>query len=304
MPAGEASRIYVFLGPRPGEAAEYRRHRLSPMLNDLGQIETWRAEPGRGAAQSAVLHIDTGMSRLGLPPAEVARLAAEPERLAGLDIDFLMSHMACAEAPEHPMNQAQLSEFKAALGPLGGVAATPRASLANSSAIFLGGQYHFDLARPGAALYGLNPTPGKANPMAETVRLQAEILQVREIDSPRSIGYGATHRVKRPSRIATVPVGYADGYLRSASNRASVHIAGLPAPLVGRVSMDMITLDVTDIPAQHAQPGAPVDLIGGGHPVDALAAEAGTIGYEILTSLGMRYRRRYIQNGSERQGTT
>ena len=302
-PAGEACRIYVFLGPRPGEAAEYRRHRLSPVLNDLGQIETWRAQPDQGAAQPAVLHIDTGMSRLGLAPTEVARLSAEPERLAGLYIDFVMSHMACAEEPEHPMNQAQLSEFKAALGPLGGAAAMPRASLANSSAIFLGGQYHFDLARPGAALYGLNPTPGKANPMAETVRLQAEILQVREIDRPRAIGYGATHRVTRPSRIATVPVGYADGYLRSASNRASVHIAGLPAPLVGRVSMDMITLDVTDIPTRYAQPGAPVDLIGGAHPVDALAAEAGTIGYEILTSLGMRYRRRYIENASEPQGT-
>jgi alanine racemase len=298
--AGEACRIYVFFGPRRGEAAEYSRHRLIPILNDLGQIETWRAEPGGGGAVAVALHIDTGMSRLGLPADEVARLAGEPERLAGLDIALAMSHLACAEEPEQAMNGAQLGEFEVALGTLGPAMAAAKSSLANSSGIFLGPQFHFDLARPGVALYGVNPTPGKANPMSEVVRLQGKILQLRNIESGRSIGYGATHKVTRPSRIATVPVGYADGYLRSASSRANVYINGVQAPVVGRVSMDMITLDVTDIPAQHAQPGASVDLIGGPHPVDALAAEAGTIGYEILTSLGQRYRRRYLQNAADR----
>ncbi|MEE8171853.1 MAG: alanine racemase [Alphaproteobacteria bacterium] len=295
-------RIYVFFGPGPGEAAEYSRHGLTPVLNDLGQIEIWRAHPSRGSAEQAVLQIDTGMSRLGLAPQEVARLVAQPERLAGLPIAFVMSHLACAEQPGHRMNEAQRGEFKAALGALGPSAAAAGSSLANSSGIFLGAEFHFDLARPGAAIYGLNPTPGNVNPMSEVVRLQGKILQVRRVDSLRSVGYGAAHVVTRPSRIATVPVGYADGYLRSASNRASGSIRGVQVPVVGRVSMDMITLDVTDIPLEHAQPGEPVDLIGGPHPIDALAGEAGTIGYEILTSLGRRYRRRYFENGSEREG--
>ena len=299
-------RIFVFFGPHPGEAGEFSRHRLTPVLNDLSQIETWHAHTNRGAAQAAVLQIDTGMSRLGLPPGEVARLVAQPERLAGLDIAFVMSHLACAEQPEHPMNAAQLSAFEAALESLKPIMGAAESSFANSSGIFLGPEYHFDLARPGAALYGLNPTPEKTNPMAEVVRLQGKILQVRHVDTARSVGYGAAHLVTRPSRIATVPVGYGDGYLRSAgdqtTNQACGYIGGVPVPVVGRVSMDMITLDVTELPPQRAQPGTPIDLIGGPHPIDALAAEAGTIGYEILTSLGRRYRRTYIENGRERVG--
>lgn len=300
-------RIYAFFGPLPGEAAEYSRHALTPILNDLGQIELWHAHNNQGATENAVLQIDTGMSRLGLPPEEVARLVVEPERLAGFNIAFVMSHLACAEQPEHPMNAAQLSEFKAALGSLTPVAGAAESSIANSSGIFLGPEFHFDLARPGAALYGLNPTPEKTNPMSEVVGLQGKILQVRRVDTARSVGYGATHHVTRPSRIATVPVGYADGYLRSvgnqATNQACGYIGGVPVPVVGRVSMDMITLDVTDIPPELVHPGTPVDLIGGPNPVDAFAAEAGTIGYEILTSLGRRYRRSYIENGFERVGT-
>lgn len=299
--------IFVFFGLQPGEAKEFSRHHLTPILNNLGQIELWQRQTNRGVTENALLHIDTGMSRLGLPPEEVARLAAEPERLASLNIAFVMSHLACAEQPEHPMNEAQLSEFKAALVSLAPAAGAAKLSLANSSGIFLGPEFHFDLARPGAALYGLNPTPEKTNPMAEVVRLQGKILQVRHVDPPRTVGYGAAHSLARPSRIATVPVGYADGYLRSAGNQATNqtcgYIGGVPTPVVGRVSMDMITLDVTEIPPEHAQPGTPVDLIGGPHPVDALAAESGTIGYEILTSLGRRYRRSYIQNGHERAGT-
>ena len=299
--------IFVFFGLQPGEAKEFSRHHLTPILNNLGQIELWQRQTNRGVTENALLHIDTGMSRLGLPPEEVARLAAEPERLASLNIAFVMSHLACAEQPEHPMNEAQLSEFKAALVSLAPAAGAAKLSLANSSGIFLGPEFHFDLARPGAALYGLNPTPEKTNPMAEVVRLQGKILQVRHVDPPRRVGYGAAHSLARPSRIATVPVGYADGYLRSAGNQATNqtcgYIGGVPTPVVGRVSMDMITLDVTEIPPEHAQPGTPVDLIGGPHPVDALAAESGTIGYEILTSLGRRYWRSYIQNGHERAGT-
>jgi alanine racemase len=302
-----ACQIYVIFGPTPEDAAEYSRHRLVPVLNDLGQIETWRANSRHGGAATALLQIDTGMSRLGLAPDELARLAGEPERLRGITIAYVMSHLACAEQSGHEMNARQLAEFQAALKSL--AASAPRkmpggASLANSSGIFLGADYHFDLVRPGAALYGLNPTPEHSNPMAEVVRLQGKIQQVRCVDSFRSVGYGAAHVVTRPSRIATVPVGYADGYLRSAGNpagnQACGYVGGIRAPVVGRVSMDMITLDVTEIPEELVQPGATIDLIGGRHPVDAFAAAAGTIGYEVLTALGQRYRRRYIENGEER----
>jgi alanine racemase len=297
-------RIAVFFGPAPGEAGEYACHRLIPVLNHLGQVEAWRNEvperAGNGSC-SVMLHVDTGMSRLGLPPEEAARLAAEPERLLGLEVCAVMSHMACADEPAHPMNGEQLNAFRNTLDALRRHVPTAEASLANSSAIFLGGEYHFDLARPGAALWGLNPTPEKPNPMAEVVRLQGKIMQVRRVDSLRSVGYGAAHVVTRPSRIATVPVGYADGFLRSASNRASGYVRGVRVPVVGRVSMDMLMLDVTDLPEEHARVGETVDLIGGPHSADALAAEAGTIGYEILTSLGRRYRRRYV-GGNGAQG--
>lgn len=304
LPEGQ---IYVFFGPSPEDAAEYSRHQLIPVLNDLGQIDTWRARSQAGDGEQAVLHVDTGMSRLGLPPDEVARLVAEPARLAGLNIAYVMSHLACAEQRGHAMNGAQLAQFKAALAALGGHMANSKVSLANSSAIFLGRDYHFDLARPGAALYGLNPTPDQPNPMAEVVRLQGKIVQVRRVDSSQSVGYGAAHVTQRPSRIATVPVGYADGYLRSASNQAANqacgYIRGARAPVVGRVSMDMITLDVTDIPEEHTHPGAAVDLIGGAYPVDSFAADAGTIGYEILTTFGQRYRRLYVEDGRQRMAT-
>ena len=282
--------IFVFNGALPGAEPVFAEHRLEPVLNALGAIENWAAFGVTHGPLPAALHVDTGMSRLGLPQDELTRLAEEPERLAGIDLRYVISHLACAEEAGNPMNAQQLAEFEAARGRL---PSTP-ASFANSSGIFLGPRYHFDLGRPGVALYGANPTPGRPSPMANVVTLQSPILQVREIDPPRAVGYGAAHRAKGHARIATVPVGYADGYLRSASGRARCRIAGREIPVVGRVSMDLITLDVTDIPPNLARPGAVVDLIDGDHTIDALAEEAGTIPYEILTSLGRRYARRYV----------
>jgi alanine racemase len=283
--------IAVLGGLLPGTRSEFLAHRLMPVLNDLGQIEAWR-DGAAGGAGPAILHLDTGMARLGLPPAEVATLIDEPERLAGVELAAIMSHLACADE-EHPLNRRQLDAFRSALTTL------PKApaSFANSSGIFLGPEYHFDIARPGVALYGGNPLPGRPNPMAQVVRLQGKILQVREIDSHTTVGYGATHKTSRPARIATVGVGYADGWLRSLSNRGSAVIGGQKVPLVGRVSMDLITLDVTGIDTALARPGAFVDLLGGaenGRTVDDVAAEAGTIPYEILTSLGRRYHRVHL----------
>ncbi|WP_142848699.1 alanine racemase [Telmatospirillum sp. J64-1] len=285
--------IIVLGGPWPGCEEDFAEHRLIPVLNSPEQIAAWRALCARRGPLSAVLHLDTGMARLGLTPAE--RDALRPEDLKNIPLALVMSHLACADEAGNEMNARQLAEFREGLARLQKLLGRPlRASFANSSGIFLGPDYHFDLGRPGVALYGVNPCPGSANPMAPVVRLQGRIIQVRDVDSPQTVGYGATHRVTRRSRIATVAVGYADGYLRYLGNKGCASIGGFRVPVVGRVSMDLITLDVTDIPSPLAHAGAFADLIGPDHDVDALATEAGTIGYEILTSLGNRYHRRYV----------
>jgi alanine racemase len=229
------------------------------------------------------------MARLGLDGPEQARAMAEPGLLAGLALRFVMTHLACADDPAHPLNGQQVGDFADAVWRI--APDVPR-SLANSSGIFLGPDVASDLARPGCALYGINPTPGRPNPMAQVVTLEAPVLQLREIGAGESVGYGATWTATRPSRIATVAAGYADGYLRALSGRSVAHHAGRALPLVGRVSMDLLTFDATDAP--ELRPGAMLTLIGPGNTPDDLAARAGTIGYEILTSLGARYRREYL----------
>jgi len=286
-----AADIHVLNGALPGTEAEIRDARLVPVLNSLGDIERWQAFCAKcGEMLAADVHVDTGMARLGLPPSEFAVLAAEPARLSGIRLSHVMSHLACADEPEHPLNGRQLADFRAALARLPRAAA----SFANSSGIFLGADYHFDLARPGIALYGGNPQPGRPNPMAQVVRLQGKILQVRDVDTPQTVGYGATHRFTGPGRVATVAVGYADGFLRALSNSGCGWFGDVRAPIVGRVSMDLITLDVGSVPPHLAAPGAMVDLIGPNSPIDDVAAAAGTIGYEILTGLGDRYHRVYV----------
>lgn len=282
--------IFVLNGALPGAEVELAALALHPVLNGLADIERWAAlARTEERTLPAALQLDTGMARLGLPADELNRLAAEPGRLDGIDLRYVMSHLACAEERENPMNEAQRTAFEAVRPRL---PAAP-ACFANSSGIFLGRAYHFDLARPGVALYGANPTPGRANPMAGTIRLTAPILQVRAIDPPASVGYGATHKIDRPARIATVAVGYADGYLRSLSSSGRCHLGGAEVAVVGRVSMDLITLDVSGVPAELARPGAEIEIIGPHQTIDQVAERADTIPYEILTGLGRRYSRIY-----------
>jgi alanine racemase len=280
--------IHILGGPMAAEQTLVE-HGLIPVLNSIGDIALWKEKYPQALAD---IHIDTGMSRLGLPPSEVGILQREPQRIKGLNISHVISHLACSEDPNTAMNAEQLESFLRTITLFPGC----KASLANSSGIFLGDKYHFDLTRPGAALYGVNPTPGEPNPMSQVIKLQGKILQVRGVDAPQSVGYGATHRIKKKGRIATVGVGYADGYLRSLSNSGIGFLGGIRVPLVGRVSMDLITFDVSDVPEQLAYPGALIDLIGPINPVDDVADAAGTIGYEILTSLGSRYHRIYTEN--------
>lgn len=288
--------LYV-LGGLTGAGAEraYVDAGVRPVLNSLGEIDRWTALAARlGRKLPAAVHIDTGMNRLGLDAREAATLAAAPERAAGADVRLYVSHLACAEETANPMNAAQLARFRAALAAL---PAAP-ASLANSSGIFLGPDYRFDLLRPGAALYGINPTPGESNPMKATVLLHARVLQVRDVDSPAAVGYGAAHRVGSPTRIATIAAGYADGFFRSAGGRGVVCFNGVAAPVVGRVSMDLITVDVGGLPPDAVRPGDMAEIIGPNNPVDAVAERAQTIGYEILTALGRRYRRVYAPSAA------
>ena len=270
--------IAVLSAPVEGFQAIYRERRLLPVLNHADDLAAWSGE-------DAVLHIDTGMTRLGLDPPDAAALERRRFRL-------VMSHLACADEPEHGQNGAQHRLF----AELAARFDAP-ASLANSSGIFLGPGYRFDLARPGMALYGLNPTPGEANPMRPVVRLEARVLQVREVDRTLPVGYGATAEVHAGQRLATVAAGYADGYLRAASPGASASLHGRRVPLIGRVSMDSIVLDVTGLPAGSVKPGDWAVLLDGGMDADGVADAAGTIGYEILTSLGARYARTWTGGG-------
>lgn len=286
-PGHPACRIAVIAGPIPGSAAAIAAlPSLVPVINDLGQLESWeKAAPGR----PAMLHVDTGMSRLGMEPAELRRLARAPERLARVPISTVLSHLACPDMPGHPMNRGQLQLFETLAGLLPGI---PR-SLAASFGIFLGAEYHFDLVRPGAALYGLNPRPGQPNPMREVVGIKAKILQIREIDAGRSVGYGARYTADRRHRIATLGLGYADGIMRVAGDRASLYFGPIEVPIIGRVSMDLLTVDLSALPAHVAAPGDFVDVVGPHCGADDLARDSGTIGYELLTRLGRRLHRLY-----------
>jgi alanine racemase len=276
---GNAPMIAVLGGFPPGADAGAG---LTPVLNTPQDVAAWAAAPRQNAG--VILHLDTGMERLGLSPAQRAELP--PGVLDGAGLRYVMTHLACADDPAHPLTALQVTRFAEAAEAFPD---TPR-SLANSAGLFRG--LASDLARPGCAAYGINPTPGQPNPMRQVMRLTIPVIQVRDVPAGTPVGYGATWVAKRDSRIATIAAGYADGYFRSLSSRGIGIIAGRPVPLVGRVSMDLITLDVTD--ADDIQAGDRVEMIGPSQTPDEVAALAGTIGYEVLTSLGARYRRRYL----------
>ncbi len=281
-------------GPPPGSERDHIAHDITPVLGSLADIDRWTALARRLARRLPVLlHVDTGMNRLGLDPAGLSVLAADPHRLDGLDVRYILSHLLASERPDDPANAAQLQRFAAACAVL---PPAPR-SLANSSGLFLDTRFASDLARPGAALYGLNPTPGGANPMRVAARLHARILQVRGIADGESVGYNAIWRAPRPTRIATLGIGYADGWRRALSSGAppvwpaAPDFDGPPVALVGRVSMDLTTCDITDHPALAA--GDWLELLGPRCPPEAVAAAAGTNAYEILTGLSPRIARTY-----------
>lgn len=291
--------VYVLHGAPLGAEAECAAHGLVPVLNSRQQIDAWRGVArGLGQRLPAIVQVDSGMARLGLSAPELAQLTADSSAFDSIDVAYVMSHLACADEPQHPANAAQLASFVAARRLLPAAPAT----FANSSGIFLGAAYHFELARPGAALYGVAPVPGQPNPMRPVVRLQGKVMQTRTVEAGAAVGYSASWVAPQASRIVTVSVGYADGYLRSLSGRGSAWLGEVELPLVGRVSMDTITVDVSALPEGAIVPGTLLDLLTPQHNVDAVAARAGTIGYEILTSLGSRYERHYLSGRSAAPG--
>ena len=285
--------LAVLNGLHPAKAGLYVANGLVPVLGTLGEIEAWSAQARRvGRTLPALLHVDTAMNRLGLSGRDLARLASEPRCLDGIDLLFVMTHLADAEQTENPGNAAQAVRFAEACAVL---PPAPR-SIANSSGVFLDGLVRSDLARPGAAIYGINPTPGRTNPMRPVMRLTARVLQVRDVAPGETVGYNGIWTAARPTRVATVSAGYADGYHRAISNDAPLHGAaaafdGARLPLIGRISMDLATFDATDHPGVHQ--GSELELIGPAIPPDEVAVWAGTNGYEVLTSLRPRHGRLY-----------
>jgi len=267
---GPKPTIYILGGYASDRTADFRRDDLRPVLNSAAQFRRWFKDVGGPCA----VHVDTGMNRLGMEAAEFAALGPLPDA-----VGLVMSHMGCADEPAHPMNAAQLSEFHRLTRGL-----DRPLSLSATAGMLLGPDHHFDVVRPGIGLYGGWPFE-KALPV---VGVDAPIIQIRDVAPDESVGYGAAWFAERPSRIATISAGYADGLIRAMGDRARGFIRGRPVTFAGRVSMDLITLDVTDCPCA---PGDMVELIGRHQSIDDIARAAGTIGHEILTSLGGRYLR-------------
>lgn len=285
--------LHVLHGPDPGTEATCLAYGLTPVLNSLSQINRWQDLAYRkGRTLPAAIQVDTGMARLGLAEKPFIQLLANPEGLQGISPTLIMSHLASAEEPDNPVNQLQLDRFQ----PLRQMLPQARGCLANSSGIFLGSTYHFDLVRPGAALYGVAPVVGELNPMHQVIQVQAQLIQWRDIEAGDGVGYNHTWLADRPTRIGTVAIGYADGLLRSASNRAHLRLGGRTVPLIGRVSMDTVTVDLTNVPEDLLGSGAMLSLIDNEQRIDSLAQQASTNAYEILTSLGSRFRRNYIND--------
>ena len=289
------AKIYILDGLLAGEAGFYATHGLRPVLSQPEEIEEWAQWCNReGRRLPAGLHVETGINRLGLEDDQVRAIAGKPTLFSSFEPSLVLSHLAKADEPDDPFNELQLQRFANLRGRLPAIPA----SLANSAGAFLPREFHLDLVRPGIGIYGGNPFLSRANPFKPVVRLDGKVLQVKRVAAGDTVGYGGSWRADRASLIAVVAAGYADGYFRACSfpgsaDQAKVVVCGNSAPVVGRVSMDMITVDVTDVPGQAIVRGSMVELFGETISVDDLARWSGSIAYEVLTRLGSRYPRLY-----------
>jgi len=284
--------VAVLGGLFNGAEEDYITHNITPVLNTPDDIARWsKIAKDKNSPLAGILHFDTGMNRLGLSKEEAHELIENPQRLEGVNLQYVMTHFACADEKDHPLTKKQAHDF----ANLAQHFPNAKKSLANSPGLFVDAAYHYDMVRPGFALYGGNPTPHTNNPMRSVVDLSVRILQIRLCKKGQTIGYGAGHLFEKDTPTATVALGYADGFLRSASSKATLYFNGQPCPVLGRVSMDLVTIDLSNIKGAMPKQGDALEILGENQSVDDLAAAAGTIGYEILTSLGSRYAREYIK---------
>ena len=280
--AAPEATIYIFNGPSPGTLPLFESATLIPVLNSLDEARLWTS---RYPDASAALHIDTGMNRLGAPANSVDDIAA----IKGLRIEMVMSHLACSSEPAHPKNAEQRNRFMT----LAAHFPDARRSLSASGGALMDESFHFDLVRPGVALYGASPFDEDDPRLKPVAALKAPILQIRNAAPGDTVGYGATGRIDKPARLATVALGYGDGFPRAGSNSACAYIGGTKAPILGRISMDLIVLDITETP-EPVRPGDIAEFFGPNLPIHRAAQHCGTISYELLTGLGARVDRRYL----------
>lgn len=274
---GAQAEIFVLEGPEADSSDALAAAGITPVLNHAGQLEIWRRHPNHSAA----VHVDTGMSRLGFPA------AVDPADFRGVRVSLLMTHLACADEPDHPRNGVQLQRFESVTAGFPGV----RTSIGNSAGCLTGPTRQGDLGRPGVGLFGGNPFLGRANPCRPVAALQGRVLQVKRIPAGESVGYGASCVLEFPKTVAVVAMGYADGVSRHLSGRGSLFLAGAPRPILGRVSMDLTVVDVTG--AEGVAVGDWAECFGARLPIDDAAVAADTMAYTLLTGVGARVPRSY-----------
>ena len=287
--------IYVLNGLLTGNADDFLSYNIFPVLNNLHDIVTWQAVANaRNEKLPCIIHFDTGMNRLGLGKAETKTFLENKEQyLKGINVNYVMSHFSCADEFESSETDRQAAEFETLVTELPNI----KASLANSAGVFVGDNVHYDLVRPGMALYGLNPQPHKQNRMVQAVRLQTRILNIQEISTGESVGYGASYKAHKREKVATVSLGYADGFFRSLGEKGKLYWGDQACPFRGRISMDLATVSLDNVKGEVPKVGDMLDVIGAHQTPDDLAKNVigGTIDYEILTSLGARYYKVYIE---------
>lgn len=290
-----AAVIYVLGGARGGAEDYFFQHNLIPVLCDLAAIERWQhACSKHDSLGSCAIKINTGMTRLGLDSSEFRTLCDAPDGFAQCHVALVMSHLACADEREHPLNLSQLQLFEELVARARNILPGARFSLANSSGTFLGRQWHFDLVRTGASLYGINPLPGTISPVRPVINLKLPILQVRSLNQSACIGYGATMELAPPARLLVAAGGYADGLHRTLGAKGVGQVGDALLPVVGRISMDTTIFDATGVSAASLEGGTMIEVCNDQLTVDELAERSQALGYEVLTSLGSRYERRYL----------
>ena len=285
--------IYVFHGLKKCETDAFYQYKLTPILNDYEQVYVWNEfAKEKKEKLRAIVHFDTGINRLGIVRAETTNVVKNQEKLfSDLEIVAIMSHLACSNEIDNVRNKNQLESFKKIAQKF----PKTKYTLANSSAIYLGDEYHFDLVRPGAALFGIDPTPySQENPMHNVVSLVSKIIHIKTIDENGMVGYGNMCPVAKGARLATIPVGYADGYLRSLTNRGYVYLKGKKVPTLGKISMDMTMIDISCFKEGEINLNDEVEIIGKNINLSNLSTQAGTIPYEILTSFSSRFKREFV----------